>query len=132
VLPNQVIVSGDEGGEVRVWNGVDGKQIKTLSGGGTSAVKSLVGDGKRIVSGNRVGVIHVFALESGACTEVLFQAPDRVDCLLLRGDVLVAGCDDGKVRAWDLSIGSGSLREFEDDMDEAVNFRAAGRRALVQ
>ena len=26
----------------------------------------------------------------------------------------MAGCDDGKLRSWDLSVGSGSLREFED------------------
>jgi WD40 repeat protein len=71
-------------------------------------------DEKRIVSGDEAGAIRMFALESGACTDLLFQAPDCVSALLLRGDVLVGGCYDGKVRAWDLSIGSGSLREFED------------------
>jgi WD40 repeat protein len=74
----------------------------------------VVSDGKRIVSGNEDGGIHIFDKESGACTEVLFYAPGKVLCLALRGDVLMAGCDDGKLRSWD------NLHEFEDVKGGAI------------
>jgi WD40 repeat protein len=113
LLPNNIIVSGDWDGQIKVWCGEEGKLLNTLTGGGTELVSDVVSDGKRIVSGDFAGDIRIFDLESGACTEVLFHAPDAVTCLTLREDVLVVGCGDGKVRSCDLSVGSGSMREFD-------------------
>jgi WD40 repeat protein len=114
LLPNKVIVSGDFDGAVKMWDGEEGKLLKTMTGGSTRPVWSVVSDGKRVFSCASDGDVRVFDIESGACTEVLFRAPAAVYCLALRGNVLVAGCDDGKLRCWDVRVGSASMREFED------------------
>jgi WD40 repeat protein len=100
-----------------MWYYQGGNLLKTMTGGGTTRVRSVVGDGtrKRIVSGDTGGVIRIFSIESGACTEVLFSPPaGRAITLALLGGVLLAGCWDSKIRSWDLSVGSASMREFED------------------
>jgi WD40 repeat protein len=121
LLPNKVIVSGGDGGVIKVWDGEQGTCTKTLTGGGT-VVGAVVSDGKRIFSGQHSGDIRMFEMESGACTETLLHAPREVRyvpcavrCLLLSpsGDALVAGCDDGKIRAWDLLSDDRTPREFE-------------------
>jgi WD40 repeat protein len=116
VLRNKVIVSGDDAGESKVWDGEQGGGActKTLTGGGTSTVCAMVSVGKRIFSGDRGGDIRLFDMESGACTEVFFYSPEAVYCLLLRGDVLVASCVDGKIRVWDdLGSDDRTPREFK-------------------
>jgi WD40 repeat protein len=116
LLPNNNIVSGDGySGEIKVWCAEEGKLLKTLTGGGTETVWDVVSDGKRIVSSDMGGDIRIFDLESGTCSEALFHFHDPypVYCLALRGDILVAE-SEAKVRSWDLSVGSGSMREFED------------------
>jgi WD40 repeat protein len=135
LIPNKVIVSGGGNGEIKMWCGEEGKLLKTMTGGGTVDIWSLVSDGKRIVSGDCDGDIRIFNKESGACTEVLFHAPKGVSCLALRGDILVAGYEDGKLRSWDLSVGSGSICEFEDvkaDGMRSVSFQKGPMRVVTR
>jgi WD40 repeat protein len=124
---------------MKMWCGQGGKLLKTMTGGGTTRVWSVVGDGtrKRIVSGDHAGVIRIFSIESGACTEVLFSAPGGVRLALWAG-VLLAGCGDNKIRSWDLSVGSASMREFKDvksaDSGQAwclVVQEGVGRKRLI-
>jgi WD40 repeat protein len=117
-LPGKVIVSGAATGEIKVWDGEQGGACtKTLTGGGTSFVYAVVSDGRRIFSGDHAGDIRVFDMESGVCTGVLFHTPNTVGCLLLspKGDALVAGCWDGKIRAWDLGSDDRTPREFDGE-----------------
>jgi WD40 repeat protein len=114
LLPGSIIVSGGRNGEIKVWDGGEGKLLRSITAG-TSDVYAVVSDGKRIVSGNGRGNgdIRIFDMKSGACTEVLFHAPKSVRYLALRDNVLVAGCDDGVLRSWELSVGSASMREYQ-------------------
>jgi hypothetical protein len=106
LLPSNVIVSGGEHGEIKVWDGGEGKLVRSMTAG-TATVFAVASDGKRIVSCDRI-----FDMESGVCTEVFqVDAPKFVTGLVLRRDVLLAGCS-GTLRSWDLRVGSASMREL--------------------
>jgi WD40 repeat protein len=119
VSPAKVVVVGcGKWGAVKVFDGAlvgewreDGLELSGV--GSTSPVRALVSDGKRIISGDGDGDIRVFDLENGTCTEVFFHVP-ALSCLLLRGDTLVAGCSNGKIRVWDdLRSDDRTPREFK-------------------
>jgi WD40 repeat protein len=121
-LPNRVIVSGDNRGDIRVWDGEVGALSNTMTGGGVSGIICLVSDGKRIFSSDQSGVIRLFDLESGACTEVFYRAPDGIDSLVLRGNVLVAGCWDDKTRVWDLTCDDHTPRDESEEFARGLGY----------
>jgi hypothetical protein len=119
LLPGHIIVSAGSDGQIKVWDGGEGKLVRSMPAGNVS-IYAVVSDGKRIVTGSAVGNIRIFDMETGACTELLFQASRCISCLILRGNVLVAGCGDGKVRSWDLSVGKARMREFQGGSSNSI------------
>ena len=115
-----VIFSCGKSAEVKMWDGKkksgengENRIIKSITGG-TRAVSSIVNYERKFICGDWNGDIRIFDMKSGDCTGLLFHAPKAVLCMAIQGDVLVAGCADGKLRSWDLSVGKDSQREFEN------------------
>jgi WD40 repeat protein len=105
--PDGTIASGDENGEIRLWDGGTGAFRKVLARQGTAVGSlSVSPDGKRLLSGVGTGShhCHVYDLASGQ-EVVTYSGHDNI---VLAPDgrwAATGGGDNSEIHLWDLASG---------------------------
>ncbi|MCA3431315.1 MAG: WD40 repeat domain-containing protein [Roseomonas sp.] len=103
------LVSGGNGGTLRLWDAADGALLATLTGHeGTVFSVGFSPDGARLVSGGDDGTVRLWDAASGALLATLTGHKDVVLSVGFSrdGTRLVSGGSDGKVRVWDAASGA--------------------------
>jgi len=132
-ISGNIVVSGSYDKTVRMWDLKTGEHLRTLRGH-TDKVYTVVFDGVRVVSGSLDSTIRVWDAKDGTCLHeltgtdwvltptkqfIIIYSPGHqslVGLLQLRGDLLVSGAADKKLRLWDLT--TGKVRHGFDQCEE--------------
>ena len=106
VLPDQRIVSGSDGGSLRVWDPSTGQCLQIMRGhhGSVNCIATLP-DG-HIVSGMSNHYLLIWDLSTGQCLRALKGHRGMVDCIVvLHNGLVVSGSDDNTLRVWNTNTG---------------------------
>jgi len=126
-LPDGRLVTGDDGGTVRIWD-VESRRILSSSDATGAAITSVAvnDEGTSVAASAADGVVRVYALsdlrEPSAQTEPTPASSNKV-VFAASGD-LVAAYSDGEVRFWNAD-GSSAGSPLQVDDDEDVVFSVA-------
>ncbi len=109
VTPNgQTIVTGDDDGKIKVWNGLNGQLEKTFSTE-EDGIKTVVisADGNTIVSGGEDSLIKVWNRRSGQLERTFEGHEEEINSIALsgNGNTIVSGSGDRTIRIWNRSTG---------------------------
>jgi sterol desaturase/sphingolipid hydroxylase (fatty acid hydroxylase superfamily)/DNA-binding beta-propeller fold protein YncE len=129
------IVSGDEGGTVKVWDCANEREPLTLAGhrGRVSGV-AVTADGRRVVSAGIDGTVRLWDADTGEEKQVLrgHAGPVLSVAATPDGRVVVTGGADGKVKVWDAAEGRVTLSLTADtDAVTGVAVSADGLRVAA-
>ena len=93
------------GSDIRVWNALDRRELLRIQVPNLTCHSiNLTNDGSLILSGWSDGKVRAFYPESGAVKFVIHDAHAlgvTAVCASMRGDRIITGGADGKVRFWD-------------------------------
>ena len=104
-----VVVCGDRGGPVRVWDARSGACLRTLAGHPKGARNVAVSaDGRIAFSAGFDETLRVWDIGSGACLRTLTSHTRPVSSIAVSADgrIAVSGSEDQTLRVWD--VGSGT------------------------
>ena len=106
------VASGGEGGVLRMWDVLSGKQLQqTFIGGGTIICAAALW-GNRVATGHEEGEIRLWSLNNGGGAAGVLQGhTDWVRSLAVVGGstaqrLLASGSHDRSVRLWDVDAGT--------------------------
>ena len=99
------VVSGNNGGVVKVWNADSGNEICECFHGGKVTSVSFDPNATRIVSGSSNGIITIWDVQTGAYVLTL-DAESGVQTVFFSDDGkrIFASCEDGDIKKWDSVI----------------------------
>jgi sterol desaturase/sphingolipid hydroxylase (fatty acid hydroxylase superfamily)/DNA-binding beta-propeller fold protein YncE len=131
----RLVVSGHEGGTVKVWDAATGEERLTL-GGHTGRVNgvALAAEGRDIVSAAFDGTLKVWDAATGRerLTLTGHTGPVLSVAVSADGRRVASGGSDGTVRVWDGATGRETLRLAPDtDAVPGVALSADGRRVVA-
>lgn len=135
VTPNgQTIVTGDDDGKIKVWNGLSGQLEKTFSTE-EDGIKTVVisADGNTIVSGGEDSLIKVWNRRSGQLERTFEGHEEEINSIALssNGNTIVSGSGDRTIKVWNRSTGQ-LERTFEGHEEgiKAVAISADGNTVV--
>ncbi len=120
-LDEQRLVSGGDGGQLRIWDLAGPSEQRRLIGhSGNVMALALAPDGRRLASGSVDESVRLWDLTSGRCTAVLRGHGGAVWAVAFSPDGrrVASGAWDKTVRIWDAA--SGRLERVLDAHDDAV------------
>ena len=108
VTPNgQTVVTGDDKGKIKVWNGLTGKLEKTLAAENEIKAVVISADGDTIVSGGEDSTVKVWNRRTGKLERSLKGHEEEVNSLALStdGNTIVSGSSDRTIKIWNKNTG---------------------------
>lgn len=102
----QFLVSGGDGGVIKVWNPIDEEELYTLKGHSASVISVAISpDGETLASGSVDRSIKLWNLKTGQEIKTLSGSSQSVTCVAFhpkKNSVLFSGSLDTTVRVWNL------------------------------
>lgn len=103
------LVSGSEGGEIRVWNLSTGKYMHSLRGH-ADFVNTFHFSGDNVASGGDDFVVKLWKASTGECVHTFSGHELPVWMVEFAENTLVSGSCDKTLRLWDMNTGRGQLK----------------------
>ena len=122
ITPNgQTIVTGDNDGRIKVWNGLSGQLEKTFATE-EDGIKTVVisSDGDTIVSGGEDSRIKIWNRRSGQLERTLEGHQEDINSIALssNGNTIVSASNDRTIKIWNRS--TGRLEQTLEGHEESV------------
>jgi WD40 repeat protein len=131
-LRDDRICSGDNRGNVRIWNIFTGVCELTLNGHNSAIRAIVVIDELRICSGSADKTIKIWNVSSGVCQRTLEGHTDYVtDMVLLLDGRLCSVSSDGNVKIWTIETGVCDLTVYTSKATSYKVFQFDDGRIIV-
>jgi len=127
------IASGDQAGEIRVWNVHTGASQVLAGHTGVVAALAFHPDGRQLASASADGLVCLWDVQTRGCTHVLRGHTNIVSCCDFSPDGrwLVSGSMDRTVRLWDVARGEvRHVLNHHTNLVQQLCFCPDGRRVI--
>ncbi|MEL7140621.1 MAG: NACHT domain-containing protein [Cyanobacteria bacterium J06643_4] len=104
----EVLASGSDDGEIRLWNVADSRCLKILDNGDRSVhALSFDAESQTLASGSSDRTVKLWDVNTGDCVQHLKGHSDwvRTVALSFGGRLLVSGSNDRSIKLWDTQTG---------------------------
>jgi len=100
-LSGKQLFSGSNDKSIKVWN-LDSVSAQTTLESHSSWIRALCAEGEVLTSSSKDNTVKVWDVKAMKCI-FTFNTPSQVYCLAMNNNTVYGGCQDHKIRVWNLN-----------------------------